>query len=293
MKRWIYFLALVMVLGIFESCQQKEDKLIIFHAGSLSIPFKELADTFDRQYPNINVQLESCGSVNCARKITELKRKADIMASSDIKIIKELLIPEYADSALAFAGNEMVIAYHKYSVAHDSINAYNWPEILLRPDVRYGRSNPDLDPCGYRSVLTMKLQEKYISNQKFVNELLEKDKRYKRPKETDLLLLLGTYVIDYIFTYKSVAKQNKMKWIELHPKVNLSSEKHKNIYKSVNINIKGNSPEDTLNIAGAPVTYGICRLKKAPNPEAAQAFIQLLESKEGKKIITNNGQNSL
>ena len=34
-------------------------------------------------------------------------------------------------------------------------------DILLSDDVIYSRSDPDADPCGYRSVLTMMLAEKY------------------------------------------------------------------------------------------------------------------------------------
>lgn len=291
MRKWIYVASLVLLT--LSSCQQKQNTLIIFHAGSLSIPFQELADTFELHHSDIRVQLEADGSVACARKITELNRKADIMASADIKIINKMLIPEYADSAIAFAGNEMVIAFHENSTAHDTINAINWPGILLNPDIRYGRSNPDLDPCGYRTVLVMKLQEKYITNQHFVKKLLNKDKRYIRPKETDLLALLETNTIDYMFIYKSVAQQHNLKWIELQPKVNLSSEAYTDAYQSVSIDIKGNSPEDTLTISGSPMTYGICKLKNAPNTKAAEEFIQLLLSKKGQKIITNNGQNSL
>jgi len=68
--------------------------LIIFHAGSLSMPFKAIADTFMRIHPNVKILAEASGSIDAARKITELDRDCDIMASADYSVIDNLLIPE-------------------------------------------------------------------------------------------------------------------------------------------------------------------------------------------------------
>lgn len=270
---------------VLSSCINNSEELIVFHAGSLSVPFQELADTFEQRNPDVDVKLEAAGSIACARKITELGRKADIMASADIRIIEEFLIPEYTDTAIAFTSNEIVLAYHKKSKGSDSINMQNWPEILLNQDVKYGRSNPDLDPCGYRSILTMKLQEKYRSSTGFVNKLRNKDNKYIRPKETDLLALLETQTIDYIFIYRTVAQQHNLKWLPLSDTVNLSQNHLKDVYRTAKVSVQGNSPSDTLEIKGNPMNYGYCRLKNAPNPENAQNFLQLLHSKTGQKII--------
>ncbi|NTV18461.1 MAG: solute-binding protein, partial [Bacteroidales bacterium] len=83
--------------------------LIIFHAGSLSMPFKAIADTFMRIHPNVKVLAEASGSIDAARKITELGRDCDIMASADYSVIDNLLVPEYADKNIKFASNEMAI----------------------------------------------------------------------------------------------------------------------------------------------------------------------------------------
>lgn len=292
MKIHLLFLSIAAIL-LFSSCDQNKEELIIFHAGSLSIPFQELADTLEQRHPQIAVKREAAGSMACARKITELNRKADLMASSDIDIIHKMLIPKYTDSAIAFAGNEMVIAYHENSPGRDTINKENWPEILLHDDISFGRSNPDLDPCGYRSILAMKLQEKYLSTKKFVNKLRAKDQRFIRPKETDLLALLETGSIDYMFIYKSVARQHTLSYLSLNDTVNLSKNHLESLYNTVSVKVKGKKPEDSLQIKGNPMTYGICTLKNAPNPKAAHKFLKLLQSKTGREIIIRNGQNSL
>ena len=38
--------------------------VIIFHAGSLSVPFKEAANEFKKLHPGVNFLLESAGSDN-------------------------------------------------------------------------------------------------------------------------------------------------------------------------------------------------------------------------------------
>ncbi|MBD3322494.1 MAG: tungstate ABC transporter substrate-binding protein WtpA, partial [Chitinivibrionales bacterium] len=136
-------------------------KLIIFHAGSLAVPFKEIAAAFEKEYPDITVIREAAGSRTCARKIADLNRYCDIMASADYTVIDELLIPQHASWNIKFASNEMAIVYHDKSRKSKEISEANWYEVLLEDSIAFGRSDPDSDPCGYRAVLTIKLAEHY------------------------------------------------------------------------------------------------------------------------------------
>ncbi|MCK5839029.1 MAG: substrate-binding domain-containing protein, partial [Bacteroidales bacterium] len=166
-----WLIILFMVSSLFAGCNRSgkdvgqkknsvQGELIIFHAGSLSVPFKQIAEAFKESYPGVDIYLESAGSVACARKITDLNRPCDIMASADYQVIDKFLIPGYATWNIKFAGNEMVIAYFENSTFSQEINALNWYDILRRDEPIVGRSDPNQDPCGYRAVLTMKLAEK-------------------------------------------------------------------------------------------------------------------------------------
>ena len=139
----------------------KQKDIIIFHAGSLSVPMKQVAQEYEKRNPGIKIYMESAGSLVCARKVTELKKPCDIVASSDYFVINELLIPTYASWSIRFATNEIVIAYKDKSKYSKEINSDNWMEILEKKDVIYSRSDPDSDPCGYRSVFMLMLAEKY------------------------------------------------------------------------------------------------------------------------------------
>jgi len=215
------------------------------------------------------------------------------MASADYTVIDKLLIPEHADWNIRFASNEMAIVYHHASRGASEITAKNWYEILLRDDVAFGRSDPNADPCGYRAVLTMKLAEKYYGINGLASNMLAKDKEYIRPKETDLLALLESNTIDYIFLYRSVAEQHKLDFILLPDQVNLKKPELTDYYRSATIKISGKKPGTFITKKGAPMVYGVTIPKNAPNPEVAHAFVAfLLTSDKGMAIMKKMGQPS-
>ena len=105
------------------------EKIVVFHAGSLSVPFSQIEKKFEAKYPQYDVIREAAGSRACARKITDLHRKADVMASADYKVIDNLLMPKYAKFNALFATNEMVIAFTPHSKYANELD--HIPDCLL------------------------------------------------------------------------------------------------------------------------------------------------------------------
>lgn len=268
--------------------------LTIFHAGSLSIPFKRISDDFMAIHPEVNVQLEAAGSRTCARKISDLDRSCDVMASADYAVIDALLIPDHADWNIHFVSNEMVIAYRDNAPYSAEFNVDTWYDILLRGDVTFGRSDPDSDPCGYRSVLTSKLAESYYDKPGLAGMILAKDTRYIRPKETDLIALYETDTIDYFFIYRSIAEQHEMKYLLLPDRINLKSPEYADFYQTASVILSGGIPGETMVRRGDPMVYGVTIPKSSRNPEAALAFVEyLLNSEYGIKVMERYGQPSV
>jgi molybdate/tungstate transport system substrate-binding protein len=289
MKNSILYLALVLTIA---SCtgNNAKTKVIIFHAGSLSVPLKEMERSYEELNPDIDIQLEGAGSVACARKITDLGRECDIMASADYKVIDEMLIPDYTDLNIRFASNSMAIAFTDNSARSDEINTENWFNILMDEDVIYGRSDPDSDPCGYRTVMTMKLAEKHYNQEGITEKLMAKDRNMIRPKEVDLVALLETGVLDYFFIYKSVALQHNFKFIDLPAEVDLSDPSLNELYSSVSVNIVGREPGKYIEMVGGEMVYGITLMNDAPERQEAIQFLHYFLGEEGRAIIKANGQ---
>jgi molybdate/tungstate transport system substrate-binding protein len=284
---------LINPVNSFSQSRDQQRELIIFHAGSLSVPIKQIAQEYEKRNPGTKIYLESAGSLVCARKVTELKKPCDILASSDYFVINELLIPDYASWSIRFATNEIVIAYQEKSKYSKDINSDNWMDILQKKDVIYSRSDPDSDPCGYRTIFTFKLAEKYYRRPGLTEMFSSKDKEYIRPKEVDLVALLESNAIDYMFQYKSVAIQHGLKYIELPKEINLSDPSKNGIYSTVSTDVAGSKPGIKMNIKGDYINYSITILDNAPQKEEAISFIDFLLSPEGMSIFRKNGQDPL
>jgi molybdate/tungstate transport system substrate-binding protein len=281
---------------LFSGCKNpasSKKEVIIFHAGSLSVPFKELKREYEKRNPSIKILLEPAGSLVCARKITELKKPCDIIASADYFVINELLIPNYASWSVRFATNELVIAYHEKSRHSSEINADNWIDILSMNDVIYSRSDPDSDPCGYRTVLAFMLAEKYYKKEGLTGKMVSKNLDFIRPKEVDLIALLESDAIDYMFQYKSVAIQHKLKYIKLPDEINLSDPSKAEIYKSVFINVTGSKPGSKMRVTGEYINYSMTVPDIAIHRDEAIDFMCFMLSDEGLEIFRKNGQDPI
>ncbi len=283
-----------LMLKAMDTSNTVSGDLIIFHAGSLSVPFKQISVAFQRKYPLVRVKSEAAGSRVCARKISELGKSCDVFASADISVIDTLLIPRHAAWSIPFAVNELSIVYHKTSRHAGEITTGNWYRILMKSDVRFGRSDPNSDPCGYRAVLTIKLAESFYQQKDLAAEMLKKDTRYIRPKETDLLALLEEGEIDYIFLYRSVAGQHDLKALLLPDSINLKNPACNAVYSSASVDVSGTAPGTTITKKGEAIVYGVTIPTGAPNSRAALAFMKfLLDPENGMKIMAKNGQDSI
>ncbi|MGM0471995.1 MAG: tungstate ABC transporter substrate-binding protein WtpA [Bacillota bacterium] len=277
--------------GNQSTTQDVSGKITVFHAGSLSIPFKEVEVAFEKKYPEADVVREAAGSRTTVRKVTDLDREADIVASADYTVIEKLMMPQHTKWRANFATNEMAIMYTSHSKYGDKINGENWYKILLKDDVAYGHSNPDADPAGYRSQLTWQLAEKYYDKPGLYDQLDENcPPQNVRPKETDLIAMLESGELDYIFIYRSVAQQHDMPFVTLPEKISLKTNKYADYYRGVSYEVSGKEPGETITKVGRPMVYGVTIPKNAPNPSGAVAFAKFLLGEEGQKIMKSNGQ---
>lgn len=284
---------IVLLPGCKNKNRDKNNTVIIFHAGSLSVPFKAIADEYEILNPGVKILLEPAGSLVCARKITELKKPCDIIASADYFVINELIVPDYADWSIRFATNEIVIAFNEKARYSTEIDSTNWVDILQRDDVIYGRSDPDSDPCGYRTVMTFMLAENYYKMPGLAEKFIKKDARFIRPKEVDLVALVESNAIDYMFQYKSVAIQHELKYIELPGYINLGDPDKNNIYNMVSLDITGSSPGSRITARGDYINYSLSVLRDAPNPEGAIDFVDFLLSRDGMALLKKSGQDPI
>jgi len=297
MKKPVFLLLMILLGSVhFLSCNRSSSDgdtvtLHVIHAGSLTLPVHELSKAFMAEHPQVRVLSEAWGSKAGARRVIDIENPADVFLSADYMVIENMLIPEHASWYLPFATNELAIVFTKKSRYADKINRNNWIDILMRPEVKYGRSNPDHDPCGVRSVFAIKLAEKKYDKADFALQMLAKDTENIRPKETDLIALLEVNQVDYIFLYKSIAIQHGFKYLELPDSLSLGNFALNDWYRNVQIETLGARPGETITEFGEAMVYGLTIPHKSEHKEWAKSFIAfVLHPDKGGKILQELGQ---
>ena len=268
------------------------EKVIIFHAGSLAVPLAKIEKDFEAANPGIDILREAGGSTKMARMVSELGKPADIMASADFKVIDKTLIPKHADWNIRFATNQLVLCYTDKSRDAGQVNADNWYQILAKKGVVWGHSDPNLDPCGYRSLMVLQLAEKYYNQPGLYDRLVaNRPRKNVRPKSVELVSLLKTGNMDYAWEYLSVAVQHDLKYVVLDDHINLGNYQFDDFYKQAQVKVTGKKPGTWITRTGKSCTYGITLVKDAPNPSGAVRFLEYMLAEDGGlKVLKAMGQ---
>ncbi|MEX2181361.1 MAG: extracellular solute-binding protein [Gemmatimonadaceae bacterium] len=267
--------------------------LTVFNAGSLARPLRAALDSFAR-VEGVTIAQESAGSLETARKLTELGNVPDIIALADAEVFPGYLVPAHVEAYVAFARNRMVLAYTDRSRFAAEVSADNWWQIVQRPGVEVGRSDPELDPNGYRTLMVWQLAARHYGDPALAATLeAHAPPRNIRPKEADLVGLLQAGELDYIWSYESIARAVGLRWVALPVEIDLSSPDHAAQYAAARVTVRGASGGGSVTFIGAPIVYAFAVPRAAPHPELAARFAAFLVSPEGRAILRREGLDAL
>ncbi|MCD4766194.1 MAG: tungstate ABC transporter substrate-binding protein WtpA [Methanosarcinales archaeon] len=311
----IFVAAIVMGMAVYQPDSHDETKLKVICAGSLIESFYEFEKEFENKHPGVDVQVEGHGSIQVIRHVTDLHKEVDVLAVADHSLIPDMMYPEYADWYIAFATNEMVIAYSNQSKYADEITSDNWYEILKRPGVTFGFSNPMLDSCGYRALMVTQLAELYYDDQTIFDDVVacnfdpaiavstnndtcivvmpeifehKTEKIVIRGGSIQLLAFLDYGEIDYAFQYKSMAQQHGLQFVDLPCEIDLSSTESEDIYNKVIIQL-GFQRFTSVGTerSGKPIFYAMTIPNSTQHPKLAVEFVKFVLSEDGQGILHN------
>jgi len=126
-------------------------------AGSLNNAFENGL----RAETDVDLRVEAHGSAAITRLIAAGQRDPDIVSVADVALFDGPLSPPwYAE----FATNSIVLAYNRNTEGGRRVGeagSENWYEPLVAGTVALGRTDPDLDPLGYRTLFTLELASRY------------------------------------------------------------------------------------------------------------------------------------
>ena len=262
--------------------------LTVFAAGTLAVPFRALDAAFQQAHPGVTVEAEFAGSVKLAREIMDLHRKPDVFAVADYSVIAKYLMaegkPQDASWYAGFARNAITFVYTGKSKFAADVTPENWYEVLARPGVEIGRSNPDTDPSGYQTLQMLDLAAKLYGKPDLPSRVLANaPEANMRDTETALLSALQLGQIDYLAIYRSDALQHHLDLIALPPSIDLSDPTRAAQYAKAVVTTKNGD------LAGRPIVYAVTIPTDATQKSWAEQWVAYLLGPEGRKAMAANG----
>jgi molybdate/tungstate transport system substrate-binding protein len=268
------------------------------YAGSLVKIFEQDLGPVFQNKTGYTYTGEGRGSLQIANMILDGQRRPDVFVSAGTLPINKLINSTgsvASKSPLAhglskFASAEMVIAYSPISKFHTDLEKAKkglvpWYQVLSEPGFKFGRTDPDLDPKGYYTIVMSKLANSYYKDPNIKQKILDDDKNSKQlfPEET-LITTLETGHLDAIAAYKHEAIARGLQYITLPPQINLGNPSYSDFYKTATYTLSSGQT-----IQGEPVYFSVTIPDTYKNLAGAQAFVKFLLSSDGSTILQRDG----
>jgi molybdate/tungstate transport system substrate-binding protein len=263
----------------------------VLYAGSL-VTVMERAIVPAAAQRGLDVRGEGRGSVALANLIRNGLRSPDVFISADTAVLEGLMGPANANLVswyATFATTRLVVGYAPSSpfartfvdVARGRMRLV---DALLSPGLRLGRTDPALDPKGYRTVFAAQLLERATGFPGFAARLLGTNRNEAQilPEETLLARLEGGD-LDAAFLYATESTARGIPAVELPASANLGDPAQARTYATARVTIDG------VTRVGAPAIYALTIPQAAPNPGGAAAFVAFLLSSDGHGLLVRSG----
>jgi molybdate/tungstate transport system substrate-binding protein len=245
----------------------------------------------------LEVHGEGKGSVELANLIRAGFRSPDVFISADPVVIDSLmgapngnLVSWYS----VFGTTRLVLAYSPASPYKESFldvarSRRSLVDVLSQPHLHLGRTDPALDPKGYRTIIAMRLLERYAHVAGLAERVLGDDRNPAQvlPAGGPLLVRLESGDIDAAFVYSTESVERNLPALELPKQVNLGDAREAKTYATVSVTIDGKKH------VGAPAAYALTIPSAAPNRAAAAEFIAFLLSGDGRAVLARGGMTVL
>jgi len=264
----------------------------VMYAGSLVNNFENEIKLAFQNLTGYNFIGEGKGSVQISNMILDGFRKPDIFVSADTTPIERLInhsLP-LANWLVKFGSAELVIAYNPQSpFAPELLKASNgeipWYKILEKEGLKFGRTDPELDPKGYYTIITAKLANIYYNDSTIKDKILGEDRNKEQILPEEILKsILDSGQIDAIAAYKHEAIAKGLPYITLPDQINLSEPYYTNFYNKIYYKLGTGET-----ISGNPIFFSFTIPNTVENIEGAMSFVKFLLSENGKKILEKVG----
>lgn len=236
---------------------------------------------------------EGKGSGQLVNEIKGKLRAPDIFISADPSINSQLMGDangNYASWYISFASTPLVIGYNPQSAFAADFQAAaqgtkNWYDVLREPGLRLGRTDPELDPKGYKTIMAMELAQNYYHLPNFEQTILGSAGNPAQifPEE-QLVARLTAGQLDAGFFYRSETIDAHIAYISLPNQIDLSDPALAATYAQVvYTTAKGKV------LKGSPTVFTIAIVSTSKTPSGADAFVKYFLSSTVQHTLQQHG----
>lgn len=235
------------------------------------------------------------GSFALARLIAAKQMVADVFVPITAGPFEVVRSAGLGPHAVPVASTQMCIAYSPKSrfakdFAAAAAGQVPWYEVLLKPGVRFGRTDPRTDPQGRNILFTLRLAEIFYHQPglavKLLGPALNPQQIFTEPS---LLARLEAGQIDASSGYLSAVHSQHLPFIPLPGEINLGDPTMAAKWYS-RARIPVPEPHGTTKLASPdPLEFYAVGLANAPDPAAARRFVAFLRGAAGQKLFASYG----
>ena len=306
-QRTILFVVIVIsLLSVFEGVRWSilpegdaqelpKEKVSVMYAASLIKTFEDVLGPAFQKESGYPYEGEARGSVQIANMLIDGLRTPDFFVSAGTIPIKRLMnnTTPYADWLIRFGSAEMVIAYSPKSRFFSDLEKARtgeipWYQVLSNPDLKFGRTDPELDSKGYYMIITAELANSYYNNSGIKQRILGDDRDTKQMFPEEILkTILEQGQLDAVAAYKHEAAARGLPYITLPPQINLANPTFADIYRKGSYTLQ----KDGQTVYGEPIYFSFTIPTTVKNLDGAISFGDFILSSNGMSILKDQGLN--
>lgn len=269
----------------------------VLYAGTLAGIFEhQVKPSFERQ-TGFTFQGEGKGSIALANLIRDGVRTPDVFISADPSVNSTLMGQGNGDLVgwwMTFASSELVVGWSpssRFASAFHEAQAgrRSWTSVLLEPGLRLGRTDPEIDPKGYRTVIMMQLEERRAGDPTLSRRILGSPGNPAQVfLEEQLVARVQAGELDAGVFFKVEAIEAGLPFLSLPREINQGDPQLADEYARAHYTTaKGQERR------GSPIVYTLTIPGTVRNRAGAISFCQFLLSSSGRAVLVREGLSSV
>ncbi|MHB8145775.1 MAG: extracellular solute-binding protein [Vulcanimicrobiaceae bacterium] len=268
------------------SLAQAMTTLNVAYAGSMGALMEGPIKRDAAKRLDVTMQGRGQGATALAHLIVGGSLNPDVFISVTPSPMLMVLRAGKAKVARPIAKTAMVIAYSPKSrfaaqfADAGKPGAMPWWEILEQPGLRFGRTDPNVDPQGQYIIFTMQLAARYYHRPELVERVLGPTINPPQIFEEPIVeARLQAGELDAASAYKIQPGPFNLPYVELPEQINFGGDRYAEFYAhaSLTLGTTTHHPE--------PLVYYAAVLEGAAHPRKAQAFVDWLTEPQGQAIF--------